>query len=347
MVRKNSVGGAGVFAFTGVEDFQIDTRFFLVREHQIVVPAGTHVVQEIVPAGWRLTGLTCTGTSTVNLATATATVTVAAGERVRCEFTDEKLGRITVVKALRGESTTAFTFVVPPALLPAGLFTLTPPVGGSASRVFEDVPTGDYLITENGPPNGFRPLSIACVDPTGNTVTNAADISAFVRLAPGEAVTCTWTNATTGTINVNAVSFFDQGQFGFTGTNFPTGLNVTIATAPLVGEVNFGNASQQNLPPAIYTITPQAPPPGWRFLYAQCATSSGEQHWSITAGVTTIALPDGETVRCYYFYSPLGAVAPPQEIPTALGGDALAARAFHGGRGRDQRTAGARLTVRA
>ena len=79
------------------------------------------------------------------------------------------------------------------------------------------------------------------------------------------------------------MSFFGQGQFGFTGTNFPTGLNVSIATSPLVGEVNFGNASQQNLPPAIYTITPLTPPPGWNFLYAQCATSSGEQHWSITA----------------------------------------------------------------
>ena len=89
---------------------------FLVPEHQIVVPAGTHVVQEIVPAGWRLTGLACTGTAAVNLATATATVTVAAGERVSCELHRREARPHHVVKAMRGESTTAFAFTVPPAL---------------------------------------------------------------------------------------------------------------------------------------------------------------------------------------------------------------------------------------
>ena len=190
-----------LLAFTGAQDFQINTLARTLPVKVLDLPGGTHVVREIVPAGWRLTGLTCTGNSTTSLATATATVTLAAGERVSCEFTDEKLGRIEIVKALRGESTTAFAFSVPATLDPAQGVTLTPPLDpGTATRVFENVPAGDYLVTENGPPNGWRLTSIDCQDPTGNTATNPADGGAFIRLAAGETVRCTWTNATNATI---------------------------------------------------------------------------------------------------------------------------------------------------
>jgi hypothetical protein len=318
VVRKNSVGGSGVFSFTGVQDFQIDTRLRTIPEYAITVPAGTHVVREVVPEGWRLTGLTCTGTSTTSLAAATATVTIAAGERVRCTFTDEKLGRIVVTKSIRGEATTAFTFGAPAALVPAQVFTLAPTIAnGSDSRVFENVPAGDYLITENGPGNGFRLVSIACNDPTGNSSTNPADGGAFIRLAAGETVSCTWTNATTGTIVVSAVSFLGQDQFRFNLTNFPTVSSLAIATTPFVTDVSLGRSPQQNLPPATYTITPQLPPLGWTFQYQQCVSSSGEQHWSFSGATTTIVLPDGETVRCYYFYIPsAAAVLDPVTVPT-------------------------------
>ncbi len=318
VVRKISVGGAGVFAFTGVQDFQIDTRLRTLPEYAITVPAGTHVVREVVPEGWQLTGLACTGTSTTNLATATATVAIAAGERVRCTFTDEKLGRIVVTKAIRGEATSTFAFSAPAALVPAQVFTLAPTIAnGSDSRVFENVPTGDYLITESGPVNGFRLVSIACNDPTGNSSTSPADGGAFIRLAPGETVSCTWTNATTGTIVVSAVSFLGQDQFRFNLTNFPTVSSLAIATTPFVTDVSLGRSPQQNLAPATYTITPQLPPAGWTFQYQQCVSSSGEQHWSFSGASTSIALPDGETVRCYYFYAPSAtAVLDPITVPT-------------------------------
>ncbi len=317
VVRKTSVGGAGIFAFTGVEDFQIDTRRRTIPEYTIVVPAGTHVVQEVVPEGWRLTGLACTGTATTNLATATATVTIGAGERVRCNFTDEKLGRVVVTSAIRGEASAAFTYFAPNAVYPAQGFVLTPTVAnGADSRTFDDIPAGEYLVTQNGPPNGFRLVSIACADPTGDTATNMSDGGALIRLAAGETVACTWTNATNGTIVLSAVSFLGQDQFRFNLTNFPTATSVAITTTPYVNDVSLGRSIQQNLPPTTYTITPQAPPVGWSFEYAQCVSSSGEQHWSFSGATTTIVLPDGETIRCYYFYIPSAtAVLDPLEIP--------------------------------
>jgi hypothetical protein len=263
-------------------------------------------VREIVPEGWRLTGLVCSGNSTVNLSTATATITVAAGERVSCTFTDEKLGRIEIVKAIRGETTTTFTFGAPTTLVPTGVFTLTPTVAaGSATRVFTNVPTGSYFITENGPPGSFRLLSIDCVDPTGDTRTSPADGGASIQLAAGESVTCTYTNATLATITLGTISAFGQAQFGYSLTNFQTANSATITTVPVTESLSGGRVTYGNLPPAVYTITAQPAPAGWQFQYAQCTSSSGEQKWIISGLTITILLPDGETVNCNYVYAPL------------------------------------------
>ena len=319
VVEKVSVGGSGPFSFTGVEDFQIDTRLRLPGGYVIAVAPGTHAVTEIVPRGWRLTGIACTGTSTVNLPGATASVTVAAGERVRCTFTNEKLGRIEIVKTLRGERTTAFSFSAPLSLVPAGLFTLTPSLAtGSARRVFADVPSGSYTFGEIGPPNGFRLLSVQCTDPSGGTVSSPVTGEAIIGLAAGETVTCAFDNATLGTIVVGAVSFLGQDAFAFTATNLPTASSFTLATAPFNAVSGFAAQAFGNLPPTVYTITPAPAPPGWTFVYVDCVSDSGEQRWSISGGTVTIALPDGETMRCYYFYRPAAAVGPGEalDVPT-------------------------------
>ena len=278
------------------------------------------MVREIVPDGWRLTGLTCTGNSTVNLATATATIQIASSDRVSCVFTNEKLGRIEIVKSIRGESTGDFRFTVPPSLDPSGQFVLSPTVAaGSAKRVFENVVPGDYPVTELAPPAGFALLSITCTDPTGNTTTDVASRTASIRVAPGETVSCNYLNVTTATLLLGAVSVEGQGRFGFTITSSPVKETVTIAidTAPFNQEVSFGSQSQGGLLPQVYTLTALPAPPGWTFSYLQCASSSGEQHWTITGPTATVTLPDGETIRCYYFYVPSAGVGGgiPSPIP--------------------------------
>jgi hypothetical protein len=321
-VRKETVGGQGIFAFTGAEDFQIDTRQRIVPVHLIEVVAGTHVVREIVPDGWRLTGLTCSGNSTINLATATATIQIGSGDRVSCVFTNEKLGRIEIVKSIRGESTGDFGFSVPSSLVSSGQFVLSPTVAaGYAKRVFENVVPGDYPVTELAPPAGFGLLSIACTDPTGNTTTDVASRTASIKVAPGETVSCDYLNVTTASLLLGVVSVEGQGLFNFTVTSSPVKETVTIAieTAPFNQEVSFGTRSQGGLLPQVYTLTALPAPPGWTFSYLQCASSSGEQHWTITGPTATITLPDGESIRCYYFYVPSAGVG---------GGDPVAIPVF-------------------
>ena len=82
--------------------------------------------------------------------------------------------------------------LLPAALDPALNFTLTPPVAvGTASRVFEGVAAGIYLVGENGPPSGFNLQSIACVDPSGGTVPHAPSGTASSWLA-------TWSASASG-----------------------------------------------------------------------------------------------------------------------------------------------------
>jgi hypothetical protein len=220
------------------------------------------------------------------------------------------LGRIEIVKALRGERTTAFSFSVPATLDPTQGFTLTPPVGGSAARSFVDVPAGGYVVGENAPADGFRLQSIVCVDPTSDTGIGTASGTASIQLTAGETVSCTFTNSTLGSIEVGAVSFLGQDIFLYSATNLPTTSAFALATAPYNAVASFSSQLFANLPPGSYTITAQPPPAAWTFLYARCVSDSSEQHWTIADTTATIVLPDGENVRCYYFYAPSTGTGP-------------------------------------
>ncbi|MCR4297993.1 MAG: IPTL-CTERM sorting domain-containing protein, partial [Gallionella sp.] len=92
-IVKNTVGGDSTFNYTGAQSFSITTAGGTgsnTSAFASVVP-GTYNVTETVPAGWNLTGLTCSNGSTVTVGTATANVAVAAGEAVTCTFTNNLL----------------------------------------------------------------------------------------------------------------------------------------------------------------------------------------------------------------------------------------------------------------
>jgi len=95
-IVKNTVGGNGTFNFSGAQSFSILTsggNGSNTAAFASVAP-GTYNVIETVPAGWNLTGLTCSNGSTVNVGTATANVTVAADEAVICTFTNTAIAPV-------------------------------------------------------------------------------------------------------------------------------------------------------------------------------------------------------------------------------------------------------------
>ena len=90
-------GNPTIFTFSGDASGSIGDGQELVEP---VLP-GSYSSTETVPNGWNLTDITCddpTGDSSGDTATGTATFNVAAGETVRCTFTNSKRGSIIVEK---------------------------------------------------------------------------------------------------------------------------------------------------------------------------------------------------------------------------------------------------------
>ncbi len=101
-IVKNTIGGNGTFNFIGAQSFSIVTAGGAGSNATAFasVSPGTYNVTETVPAGWNLTGLSCSNGSTVNVGTATANVAVAAGAAVICTFTNTVVGPATGIPTL-------------------------------------------------------------------------------------------------------------------------------------------------------------------------------------------------------------------------------------------------------
>ncbi|MBP8295904.1 MAG: IPTL-CTERM sorting domain-containing protein [Burkholderiales bacterium] len=191
-IVKNTIGGNGTFNFSGAQSFTIltigdtgsNTTAFA------SVAPGTYNVTETVPAGWNLTGLTCSNGSTVTLGTATANVAVAADEAVTCTFTNTRQGAIIIVKnAIGGDGTFDFTG--------AQSFSIATNGGtGSDTTTFASVQPGAYTVTETAQA-GWSLAALACSN--GGTVNGT---TATANVVAGATVICTFTNMNTAKIPI-------------------------------------------------------------------------------------------------------------------------------------------------
>ena len=196
-------GSLEVFSFT--ED--IDEEGFDLTDGQTQtfngVADGTYDVSETVPAGWDV-DISCVdpsgGTSTLG---ASATIDVAGGETVTCTFTNTQRGNIVIDKV-----------TVPPGDPTSFEFERLFPMRGEGDAKGPSRGGTIFFLADADPPNDSGPLEpgsyevietvpagwdltdITCVDPSGGTETDPDSGGAFIDLAPGETVTCTYTNAT-------------------------------------------------------------------------------------------------------------------------------------------------------
>jgi hypothetical protein len=178
------------------------------------------------PAGALAPGasLTCTGGYTTSAAdvadgsvTNTATAAGSCGEG--CSATSgpaqatitlraPSAGSITIVKRASGggenddddgddddDSDDGESFSFTATNLEPSSFSLAPS-GGSASRVFADLPPGTYSVTEVDLPRNWELTELSCRGEAGGTPTivNLADRSVSIGLDGGEAIVCTFTN---------------------------------------------------------------------------------------------------------------------------------------------------------
>lgn len=177
VVRKQTIGGDGVFPFTGdLGAFTLTTKGQTAEQvFGGLTPGGVYAITETVPAGWAQTGATCDNGD------APGNVTLGAGDHVTCVFTNTKQASLTIVKLTDIEDN-AFGFTGNIPAHPS--FTLTT-TNSAASQRFSDLPPGTYSVTETAK-SGWSLASATC---------NDGSSPAAIDLAPGEAVACTFSNS--------------------------------------------------------------------------------------------------------------------------------------------------------
>ena len=325
-VVKNALGGDASFDFTGAREFQILTDGGSGENDEAFrsVAPGTYAITETIPSGWRLTGLSCTNASAVDLGAATANATVAAGEDVTCTFTNAREGSITITKRIKSGLSGAFTFTVPTALDPAGTFTLAPAARSiSSSRVFADVQPGSYTIIESALPPGWSLAAITCAG-ASSTVDLAAR-SVTVAPALGESVECIFDNTLGTRVTISALSVGGTDTFAFVGGantlfGFVSGIDafgsggvfaITTVEDSTKESTTFGPLSSGNV--AAYGLGA----PGWELDNVSCLGNSDGTSWVIEGALTTIALSEGAAIECIYYYRASDqVVTPPLPSPS-------------------------------
>ncbi|HEX5589631.1 MAG TPA: hypothetical protein VFX65_05020 [Candidatus Limnocylindrales bacterium] len=222
---------------------------------------GTYSVAEVnIPAGWDLTGATCSDGSAVN------SISLQAGEVVTCTFNDRQDGKIITVKQTTPDGS-AQSFEFDPSW--GGNFNLND--GQSNDSGFLD--PGTYSVAEVNIPAGWDLTGATCDDGS-----NPASIS----LAAGEIVTCTFDNRQDGRIIVVKQTL-------------PDGASQSFEFDPSYAANFFLTDGQQNtsafLDPGEYSVAEVNIPAGWDLTSATC--DMGET-------VDDIDLGAGETVTCTF-----------------------------------------------
>jgi hypothetical protein len=242
-----------------------------------VRPGTYSVVQHAVP-GWDLTNATCDDGSPVDA------VVVDPGETVTCTFVNTKRGSIVVDKVtVPAADPRAFTFDLTGG--PDGIGIVFSLTDAAAPHNSGAVRPGTYAVAESVP-TGWDLTSVVCDDGSSSDA---------IDLAPGEIVTCTFTNTKRGTIVIDKVTdpagdpqVFD---FGLTGgpDGVSQGFGLTDATAP------HGSGS---IKPGTYSVT-ETVPSGWDLTSATCDDGSDP---------SAIGLEPGESITCTFTNTKRGTI---------------------------------------
>jgi hypothetical protein len=301
-VRKHAVPqSAQDFSFTssaalGVTSFVLDDDGF---ETNALTSAmsfqrrfdGTITIGEDSTAGWDLSAVTCSDGGTprrdaAGALTGEVDVDATSGNTVACDFTNVERGRIRVLEAVSpiGDPQ-VFDFQLsggPDAL--AASFALA---GGSPAFDAGAVRAGTYAIAQAN--------AGAAWDLTSATCDDGSPVSA-VSVAPGEIVTCTFTNIKRGKIVVDETTIpaGSAQAFAFTLIGGPDAtqqsFSLTDAAAPYAsGFLRSGT----------FAVLQTPTPSGWDLTSATCDDGSAPG---------AVSLAPGETVHCAFTHTLRGTI---------------------------------------
>lgn len=244
------------------------------KDSGVLVP-GTYSVIELAKAGWDLTSAVCSDESPASA------ISLADGETVTCTFTNTKRGNIVIKKDAVSNHAQDFTFHNNFGNNNPDTFLLDDDSNATGanstyqnSRTFSVLP-GTYAVSEDMVV-GWQQESAIC---------DHEETIGSIDVAPGETVTCTFTNEQYAKIILVKNTVGGDGEFDFdaTGSGLPADIDLTTVggTATQV----FADLDQDNT----YSIQENVPA-GWD-LGAACTGSN------TPASITPDA---GETVTCAF-----------------------------------------------
>ena len=249
LVSVNAVsnGGTGSFAFTGsnglpvaattittVQNGQSATVAALTNVVLTAKSVATVITDGALPAGFALTGATCTGLQGADVATlAGSTLTIPAtsivdGARIACTFTHTKLPVVRVSKVSNGGVGT-FTFTGTNGWVSQNIVTAT--AGVSVAGAIQTLTAAGVStdLIEAIPPAGFSLTAIVCTGLAGGAATydlvNRKVTLDAAATAAGAAIACTFTNtfASTKTLTLRKQ---------WVGATINDAVNITATGAP-------------------------------------------------------------------------------------------------------------------
>ena len=258
--------------------------------------AGTYSVTENATAGFKLTNLTCTGSTTTDLTTRTATIDLAQGATVTCTFENTQNASLTVIKDAVPNDAQDFNFTGSGAI---GSFALDDDSDGTLfNNTTFSLEPGTFSVAETVPAN-WKLTSATCSN--GDKVDS-------IDLVAGQSVICTFTNTKNATLTIVKDAIPNDPQdFNFTGDgaigNFI--LDDDPADGTRANNVTF------SLEPGAYNVS-ETVPIGWSLTDSYC--SNGNE-------VDSINLGPGDSVTCTFENTKKGTIiVEKQTIPDGAAG---------------------------
>jgi hypothetical protein len=185
-------GGLSPGSFQLDDDGNVDPTLSSTRTFGAAEGSG-YSISETVPSGWVQVSASCDNGSPIS------SIAVTAGQTVTCTFTNQKRGKIVVVKDAVPDHSQDFSFTAGGGLSPRS-FQLDDDSDPTLSnqREFSNlIPQSGYSIAESAPPSGWEQAGATCDD--GSPVSN-------IDVSSGETVTCTFVNYQRGTARPRGAS---------------------------------------------------------------------------------------------------------------------------------------------
>ena len=187
-VVSTSVGGDATFSYTTTGSGQstdpapsnstasgVASSSFAVPFLSGVASRTLTITQSTPPPGWVLRSVVCTDSGGAPVGTVvlpSVTVTLTPVDTVSCNFTNDRLARVTIVEQSIG-TTAAFGFTGGTNGLPASFSLDTSATNPASSMVFELPAFGTATSITQTVPANYTLTSVTCVDGSGTTVSSA------------------------------------------------------------------------------------------------------------------------------------------------------------------------------